>query len=290
MVSYLKTPKGRTPPGPLGLPIVGNLPFIDSQLHTYFTGLAQAYGPVFKLKLGSKVGFVISSPSSAREVLKDHDTTFANRDVHTAALVVTYGGLDIVSAPYGPTWRMLRRVCVLKMLSRPTLDSVYGLRRREVREIITYLYGRAGSPVNVGEQMFLTVYNVITSMLWGRTVEGDDRARLGAELKNAVSELTELVARPNISDFYPFLDRFDLQGIHRRMKHVARQFDQVFETVIKQRLRIEKESGDRTAGPEGGVKEKDFLQFLLELKDEEDSKTPLTFIGIKALLFVRIRT
>lgn len=271
----------------MGLPVIGNLPFIDPQLHTYFAGLAQTYGPVVKLKLGSKVGFVISSPTSARQVLKDHDTTFANRDVHSGAMVVTYGGLDIVSAPYGPTWRTLRRVCVLKMLSRPTLDSVYGLRRREVRETITHLHQRSGSPVNVGDQMFLTVYNVITSMLWGRTVQGDDRARLGAELKSAVAELTELVARPNIFDFYPALARFDLQGIQKRMKHLAGQFDQIFEAIISQRLRIEKESV-RTTRTQGGQKEKDFLQFLLELKDEEDSKTPLTFVGIKALLFVRI--
>ena len=52
-------------------------------------------------------------------------------------------------------WRMLRKMCVLKMLSNATLDSVYDLRRNEMRKMVAFLNGRVGSPVNVGEQVFL---------------------------------------------------------------------------------------------------------------------------------------
>ena len=46
-------------------------------------------------------------------------------------------------------------MCVLKMLSNATLDSVYDLRRNEMRKMVAFLNGRVGSPVNVGEQVFL---------------------------------------------------------------------------------------------------------------------------------------
>ena len=72
---------------------------------------------------------MITSQSLAKEVLKDQDITFANRDVPDVARPAAYGGRDIVWTPYGPEWRMLRKVCVLKMLSNTTLDSVYALRR-----------------------------------------------------------------------------------------------------------------------------------------------------------------
>lgn len=171
------------PPGPAGLPLVGNLPFLDPELHTYFTTLAKTYGPVLKLQLGKKLGVVVTSPAMAREVLKDNDITFANRDVPMAAKAGTYGGCDVVWSPYGPEWRMLRKVCVLRLVSNQKLDSIYKLRQVEVRKTVEYLRLRAGSPVNVGEQIFLTVLNVVTSMVWGGTVQGEERERLGADFR-----------------------------------------------------------------------------------------------------------
>ncbi|KAL6182011.1 hypothetical protein ACLB2K_043434 [Fragaria x ananassa] len=265
----------RLPPGPRGLPLVGNLLSLDPELHSYFAGLAQTYGPIYKLRLGTKLGIVITSPSLAREILKDHDVTFANRDVPAVGRAITYGGSDIVWTPYGPEWRMLRKVCVLKMLSNTTLDSVHERRRRQVRATVGFIYSRVGSPVDVGEQMFLNVLNVITNMLWGGTVQGE-AAMLGAEFRQVVTEMTALLGKPNVSDFYPSLARFDLQGVAKQMEGLGKRFDAIFERVIDQRLRMEKE----------GAKEesKDFLTFLLRLKDEGDSKTPLTMTHVKALL------
>ncbi|KAJ0082465.1 hypothetical protein Patl1_11283 [Pistacia atlantica] len=270
-LSNSKNPIPRYPPGPRGVPLLGNLPSLDPELHTYFMRLSRAYGPVYQLRLGNKIGIVLTSPSSARQVLKDHDTIFANRDVPITGLVATQGGHDIVWNPYGPEWRMLRKICVLKMLSNKTLDSVYALRRREVRQTVGYIYSRVGSPVNVGEQMFLTILNVITNMLWGGSVQGTERASLGAEFRDLVSELTELLGQPNISDFFPGLARFDLQGLEKKMHRLAGKFDRMFDGMIEQRLRINGES-------------EDFLQFLLEQRDGGDSKTPFTMTHVKALL------
>jgi len=89
--------------------------------------------------------------------------------------------------------------------------------------------------------------------------------------------MTELLAKPNISDFYPSLARFDLQGIERQMKGLVKRFDGIFEKMIQQRLKMERECGSGC---------QDFLQFLLKLKDEEDAKTPLTMTSLKALLMV----
>lgn len=172
---------------------------------------------------------------------------------------------------------MLRRMCVREMLSPAGLDTVYGLRRREVRSTISHLYARSGSPIDVGAQMFLTVMNVITSTLWGGTVEAaDERSAVGREFRELVAEITDLLGRPNVSDFFPALARFDLQGIQKQMGVLLDRFDRIFADIIKQR---------RQQGAE--KKDKDFLEFMLQLEAEGgDSKTPFTMTHVKALLMV----
>ncbi|XP_010531548.1 PREDICTED: cytochrome P450 93A3-like [Tarenaya hassleriana] len=264
------------PPGPPGLPIVGNLPFLSPELHTYFEGLAGKYGPIFKLRLGAKLAVVVSSPETAREVLKTHDVTFANHDVPVAGRVNTYGGVDILWLPYGQEWRMLRKVCVSRMLSSATLDSSYALRRAEIRRTVRFLEdrGRSGSPVNLGEQIFMAILNVILQMLWGATVADEERESVGSEFRELISEMTEIVGIPDISDFFPVLGRFDLQGLVKRMRKPAQQLDRLFDRVINQRLRVDKRNqGDG----------QDFLQFLLKVR-EEDQSTPLTMDHVKAVL------
>ena len=171
---------------------------------------------------------------------------------------------------------MLRKVGVLKMLSNNMLDSVYALRRNEVRKTVGYLYSRVGSAVNVGEQVFLTVLNVITEMMWGGAVEGKEREGLGAEFRELVAEMTELLGKPNVSDFFPGLARFDLQGVEKQMHALVPRLDGIFEKMI----------GERVKGEGKGRKSNDFLQFLLDLKEEGDSKTPLTMVQLKSLLMV----
>ncbi|GMI72952.1 cytochrome P450, family 706, subfamily A, polypeptide 6 [Hibiscus trionum] len=155
---------------------------------------------------------------------------------------------------------------------------MYLLRRKETRKAVDYLYVNAGEPVNIGEQMFLTVLNVVTKMLWGSSVVGDAGANIGAEFKQAMSEITEILGLPNISDFFPVLAPLDLQGLYTRILKPVAKLNGIIDNMIDQRLKVANGSGESS----GEVK--DFLQFLIQLKEKNDSKTPLTMDHIKALL------
>ena len=271
------------PPGPRGLPLLGNLLFIEPDLHRYFSKLSQLYGPIFKLQLGSKTCIVISSSSVAKEILKDHDVIFANRDVPISALALTYGGQDIAWSHYSPEWRKLRKVFVQEMMSSASLDACSALRRREVQEMVRDVYGKVGTTINMGDQMFLTVLNVVTSMLWGGTLHGEDRSRIGMEFRRVIVEMVGLMGKPNISDLFPALAWFDLQGIESRVKKLVLWFDRIFESLIAQRTQLDGADG---GGKNKSKESKDFLQFMLELMHQGDDKTSVSITQLKALFMV----
>jgi len=168
------------PPGPPGFPFLGYLPFLGPHPHLKFHKLAQLYGPIYKLKLGTKTIVVVSSPSLVKERVRDQDTIFANRDPIISVLVALYGGTDIASLPYGPQWRKARKILVSEMLSSTNITNSFSHRRVEVKKSIKDVYEKKiGCPVYVGVLAFLTATNAIMSIIWGETLQGEEGVAIG---------------------------------------------------------------------------------------------------------------
>ncbi|KAJ4847199.1 hypothetical protein Tsubulata_049630, partial [Turnera subulata] len=269
------------PPGPRGLPIIGYLPFLTPNLHQLFLNLAKTYGPIYKLPLGQKLCIVISSPTLAKEVVQDQDTIFANRSPTIAASTFSFGKQDIACAAYGPEWRMLRRIFAHEMLSNANLDSLYPLRKEEVMKSVRGLYGKIGQPVNIREIAFCTVTNMISSMTWGGTLGevNEETDLVVGQFRAIILQMHDLLQRPNVSDFFPVLARFDLQGVERRMKKLLKQIEETYDFQIDRLVEEVRSRG----GDAKDNQRKNFLHFLLEFRDHETGK-PISRQQIKALL------
>ncbi|MFQ6666008.1 hypothetical protein Gotur_032529, partial [Gossypium turneri] len=168
---FLKARKPMTPlpPGPLGLPIVGYLPFLGfDNLHLVFTELAGVYGPIYKLWLGNKLIVVISSPSLVKEVVRDHDIAFSEREPPIAAQIITFGSNDIAFDSYSsPSWKNKRKILASDMLSNANLNACYDLRREKVMKMVGDVYENVGKLIDVGELAFRTLTSLIGNMLAG---------------------------------------------------------------------------------------------------------------------------
>ncbi|KAF8015801.1 hypothetical protein BT93_H1366 [Corymbia citriodora subsp. variegata] len=275
------------PPGPRGVPFLGYLPFLGTELHQKFAELAETYGPIYKLWLGSKLYVVVNSPLLAKEIVRDQDMTFANRDPNIATTIGSYGGRDITFSSQGPYWRNLRKLFVRHIMSNASLDACYGLRRQEVRKALNDLYKKSGVPVDIGESALLILINVIMAMLWGGTLKGEKSKAVGAEFRKVVAQLMVLASSPNISDFFPALAWLDLQGIEKDMKRVHKWFDDFIQSAIDcatEGRTNELFKQDRES--KSNEQKKDFLEIFLDMEmDLEDNQSPMEKNGaLKAIL------
>ncbi|KAL0331404.1 UNVERIFIED_CONTAM: cytochrome [Sesamum angustifolium] len=270
------------PPGPLGLPIVGYLPFLRKDLHHQFTELAGKYGSIYKLWIGNKLCTVISSPSLIKEVVRDHDTIFANRDITVAARIGSYGFNDIAWSPYGSQWRNLRKLFVREMLSNTNLVASYNLRKDEVRKAVEEIYSNSGRPIDICELAFKIDLNVIINLIWGGKIHGMRRDRILADLLPVIAEMLDLLLKPNISDYFPILARFDIQGVEKKMTSLLQRVDVITEDTIDERMKNSSEKSEAATTKKDG--RTDFLQILVDLMQDENNKELLGKAQIKAML------
>ncbi|KAL8226615.1 hypothetical protein R6Q57_016447 [Mikania cordata] len=267
----LRTPNRKPlPPGPTPWPIVGNLPHLGPIPHHSLAALATKYGPLMHLRLGFVDVVVAASASVAAQFLKTHDANFASRPPNSGAKHIAYDYHDLVFAPYGPRWRMLRKICSVHLFSAKALDDFRHVRQEEVAILTRNLAGAGESPVKLGQLLNVCTTNALARVMLGRRVFGD-RDQKADEFKDMVVELMVLAGEFNIGDFIPAVDWFDLQGVTKKMKKLHARFDSFLNTILE-----EHKSGNSTG---------DLLSTLISLKDDADGEGgKLSDIEIKALL------
>nr|AJD25178.1 cytochrome P450 CYP75B80 [Salvia miltiorrhiza] len=272
----------RLPPGPRPWPIVGNLPQLGAKPHQSMAALARVHGPLLHLKMGFVHVVVAASAGVAEQFLRVHDTNFLSRPPNAGAEHVAYNYQDLVFAPYGPRWRLLRKICALHLFSAKALDDFRHVREEEVGIIVRTLADAGHKPVRISETVHVCATNAIARVMLGRRVLGHGNGggacgdTTAEELKAMVEELMSLAGVFNIGDFIPPLKGLDLQGVVAKMKKLHQRFDTFFNNIVADH---KINGSDDTAG------HVDLLSTLISLKDVDNGEGgKITDIEIKALL------
>ncbi|KAH9311167.1 hypothetical protein KI387_026202, partial [Taxus chinensis] len=257
------------PPGPRGLPIVGNLFQLGELPHHTLAHLAKKYGPIMHLRLGSVPTVVVSSPAMAREFLKTHDLVFANRPKTASAKYMGYDGRDIFFSNYGDHWRQMRKLCTLELFTAKRMETYRGVREEEVSAMICSIFSTARSELGVDLRPSLNVLtqNIICRMFGSRTYSEDREA-----FQEMVKERFVLGGAFCIGDYIPFLRCLDLGGFHRRMKRNHEIFDDFAVKVIEEHIQLRRTSKLGVAQPE---RVKDLVDVLLDMAEQDQRITTL---------------
>ncbi len=67
------------PDGPLGLPVIGYIPFMGRKPYLTFVRLTRRYGSIFSVRLGTKLVVVLNGRKAIREAFVTKGQAFAGR-------------------------------------------------------------------------------------------------------------------------------------------------------------------------------------------------------------------
>jgi len=275
------------PPGPKGLPLIGNMNMLDKLTHRGLANLAKQYGGVLHLRMGFIHMVAISNAEAAREVLQLHDSVFSNRPATVAISYLTYNRADMAFAHYGPFWRQMRKLCVMKLFSRKRAESWQSV-KDEVEVVITNVNNNLGKSVNIGELVFNLTKNIIYRAAFGScSKEGQD------EFISILQEFSKLFGAFNIADFVPCLKWVDPQGFNDRLVKARGALDGFIDKIFDEH--VEKK---RNVSDDCGDEDSDMVDELLAFYSDEakvdnesddlHNSIKLTRDNIKAIIMVWI--
>ncbi|KAK8451260.1 hypothetical protein SEVIR_6G183001v4 [Setaria viridis] len=267
------------PPGPSPLPLLGNLLDLrgggggGGNLHHTLARLARTHGPIMRLRLALTTAVVVSSRDAAREAFTEHDRALSARAVPDMACAAGFADRSVIWLPSSdPRWKAMRGVVAAHAFSPRRLAAARGARERKVRELVSYLRDRAGQEVEVGRAVYGGVLNLVSGALFSADVV-DVGAESAQGLRELVEEIIEAIAKPNVSDLFPFLRPLDLQGWRRWTAGRFHKVFRVLDDIVDRRLA---DASSSSADMQG-----DFLDALLELvstgKMTRDDVTTIMF-------------
>ncbi|XP_057982404.1 cytochrome P450 76A1 [Malania oleifera] len=268
----------RLPPGPRRWPVVGNIFQLGQPPHKSFAELARKHGPIMTLWLGSMCTVVISSSEMARDMFKNHDVVLAGRKIYEAMKGDHSNDGSLITAQYGPHWRMLRRLCTAEIFQPSRLDAMRAARDRCIDRMVRFV-AEAGAdgtaPVDVGRFFFLMSFNLVGNLMFSKDL-CDPTSDRGAAFFYHAGKVMEWAGKPNVADFLPILRRVDPQGIRKTTQFHVEQAFEIAGGFIKERV-------DGNGG--GERKGKDYLDVLLEFGGDGEEPLSLSSRTINVIIF-----
>jgi len=261
--------RGKLPPSPPSLPLIGHLHLIGRLAHRSLHDLQLRYGGgggLLFLQLGRRRTLVVSTAAAAADLFRNHDLAFASRPRSVAAEKLSYGCLNVSFAPYGENWRRTKKIAVVHLLSPHRVES-FALVARTRRA------AEAGEAVELRELLYGYANAVITRAATGAA------GATAEKMKQLMGNSEALMAGFQPEDVLPDAPARFVRwatGLDRKVDDMAEAWDKFLSEIVA----AHKEKGGDGAGEE----DEDFLDVLLRLREEGADGLELTDDRIKSII------
>ncbi|XP_070826389.1 cytochrome P450 2F3-like [Chaetodon trifascialis] len=184
----------RLPPGPTGLPVIGNLLQLDKRApFKTLLKLSETYGPVLTVYLGRQRTVVLVGYDAVKEALVDQAEDFTGRGPLPFFIRATRGYGLVISN--GERWKQLRRFTLTTLRD-------FGMGRKgmeewileESKHLVDRISHTKATPFDPTYFMSCTVSNVICCLVFGQRFSYDDDRFL--HLLQIISEILKFGSSP----------------------------------------------------------------------------------------------
>ncbi|XP_010972618.2 cytochrome P450 2C21 isoform X1 [Camelus dromedarius] len=225
--------KGKLPPGPTPLPIIGNILQINiKDVTKSLSKLAEVYGPVFTVYFGMKPTVVLYGYEAVKEALIDQSEEFSGRGSLPIVDRINQG-LGIVFSS-GEKWKQTRRFSLMVLrnmgMGKKTIEDRI---QEEALCLVESLKKTNASPCDPTFLLSCAPCNVICSIIFRNRFEYSDEEFLA--LIKYINENARLASTSWIELYnaFPFLIHY-LPGSHNTLfKNIIEQRKFIFENIKK---------------------------------------------------------
>ncbi|KAL0006730.1 hypothetical protein SO802_008232 [Lithocarpus litseifolius] len=270
------------PPSPPALPLIGHLHLLTPFLYKSFHSLSNQYGPLLYLRFGSARCLHVSSASVASEIFKSQDLTFSSRPIIVFADKLQYNNSGFITAPYGDYWRFMKKLSVTKLFATKDFEVSPRIRREEIERLLKKVLEGASKNenVNVGAEVMKHTNNVTCRVVMSTRCSEQD----GEAERDLVKESFELAAKLCFGNVLGPFEKLGFWLYGKRALDVTRRLDKLLERVLKEHEERRKR--------DGSVREdKDLMDILLDVCQDEEAEVKITRTHIKAFfldLFIAV--
>ncbi|XP_023535454.1 cytochrome P450 CYP82D47-like [Cucurbita pepo subsp. pepo] len=262
--------KAPSPPG--AWPIIGHLHLLNNGKlpHHVLGAMADKYGPIFHLQLGSRPALVVSNWEMAKESMCINDGAAASRPELSVSRNFSYHFAMFGLASYSSYWRDMRKITHLHLLSNPCVDQVKSMMLSEMATSVTELHARWASEKNqlghikvemkrwfgdVTLNMLLKV--IIGKRCVGPNAKGDEKEAI--DLQMAIRKSFHLMGEGMLRDYIPILANLGFDRHGKAMEKIAIRIDSILQSWLQEHRR----NTDKNQSLD--TKDGDFMDSLLSL-------------------------
>jgi len=252
-------------------PVLGHLPLLSGSKRPHRTlgALADKYGPIFTIQLGSKKALVINNWEMAKECFTTNDMAVSSRPKLIAIELMGYNAM-FGFVPYGPYWRELRKIVTLEILTTRRVEQLQHVRVSELQNSIKELHdvwcsqkSESGYALVELKQWFSHLaFNMVLRMVVGKRYFGGENLdnEKAQRCVKAVEEFMRLLGVFAVGDAVPWLRWFHFGGHEKAMKETAKELD----SIIGEEL---EEHRKRKGLGEKDDEAQDFMEVMISLLD-----------------------